>query len=233
MARATLWLHTAAQHGMNARYQLTRLKWFADVISLSSEELATGMQSVMPPPPSTMEFAQTRSATATDDLFSKVDANSNGSVDETEMTAFTDKMKTETRRDSPSSFSELDTDSDGLLSQAEFDAVKPGGPPDGAGGMQGAGGPPPAGGAGRPGGAQATESTSSSTTYDALDTNEDGTVSEMERLAGALKDFVNAGESNTATSTVDENILKLAQLVYEQIASGTTANSTSTLDATA
>ena len=202
--------------------------------SLSSEELGSGMHSVMPPPPSTMEFAQGRNATsATDDLFGKVDANSDGSVDEAEMTAFTDKMKTETGLDSPSSFAELDSDSDGLLSQAEFDAGKPSGPPGGSGAMQGAGGPPPAGGPGGPGGAGATKGTesASSTTYDPLDVNEDGTVSEMERLAGALKDYVSTNESGTATSSVDENIRKLAQLVYEQIATGTT--STSTLDATA
>lgn len=202
--------------------------------SLSSEELGSGMQSVMPPPPSTMEFAKGRHATAaTDDLFSKVDANSDGSVDETEMTAFTDKMKTETGLDSPSSFTELDSDSDGLLSQTEFDTGKPSGPPGGAGAMQGAGGPPAAGGPGGPGGPKGTQSTesASNTTYDPLDVNEDGTVSEMERLAGALKDFVSTSESSTATSTVDENILKLAQMVYEQIATGST--SSSTLDATA
>jgi len=262
---AALWLHTTAQHGVDARYQLTRLKGVdqaelqtlftgiskksgtsldtAELFtnmdtdangSLSNEELTSGMQSVMPPP-STMEFAQGRNATAaTDDLFSKVDANSDGSVDETEMTAFTDKMKTETGRDSPSSFTELDNDSDGLLSQSEFDAGKPSVPPGGAGAMQGAGVPPPAGGPGGPGGPKGTQSTesASNTTYDPLDVNEDGTVSEMERLAGALKDFVSTSESSTAISTVDEDILKLAQLVYEQIATGSTSTS-STLDAIA
>jgi Ca2+-binding EF-hand superfamily protein len=206
--------------------------------SLSSQELASGMQSVMPPP-STMDFAQSRNTTAaTDDLFSKVDANSDGSVDETEMTAFTDKMKTETGRDSPTSFAQLDSNSDGKLTQTEFDAGKPGASTHGAAATsatQGAGSTPPAGGPGGPGGATgATSASSSDTTYDPLDTNQDGTVSEMERLAGALKDLISTSESGSGSATVDDNILKLAQLVYEQVANNnSTTASTSTLDATA
>lgn len=204
--------------------------------SLSSDELAQGMQSLMPPPPSTMEFAQSRSTNVqSGDLFTKVDSNSDGSVDEAEMTAFTDMMKADTGRDSPASFSTLDADGDGSLTQDEFDAGRPSGPPGGAGGTQGAGGPPPAGapgGPGGPGGPKGAES-SSSVSYDPLDTNEDGTVSELERLAGALKDFVSASESDGSTTSVDENLLKLAQMVYEQIASNGKSSSASTLDATA
>lgn len=204
--------------------------------SLSSDELAQGMQSRMPPPPSTMEFAQSRSTNVqSGDLFTKVDSNSDGSVDEAEMTAFTDMMKADTGRDSPASFSTLDADGDGSLTQDEFDAGRPSGPPGGAGGTQGAGGPPPAGapgGPGGPGGPKGAES-SSSVSYDPLDTNEDGTVSELERLAGALKDFVSASESDGSTTSVDENLLKLAQMVYEQIASNGKSSSASTLDATA
>jgi Ca2+-binding EF-hand superfamily protein len=94
--------------------------------SLTSDELAKGMQNLMPAPPSTMEFAQTRAATGQDDnLFAKVDSNSDGSVDETEMSVFTNKMKAETGGDSPASFAQLDSDSDGTLTQAEFDAANP------------------------------------------------------------------------------------------------------------
>lgn len=194
--------------------------------SLSSDELASGMQSAMPPP-STMDFAQNRSSNSStdgsDDLFSKVDTNSDGSVDESEMTAFTDKMKTETGRDSPISFATLDADSDGKLTQTEFDAGRP------SGGPQGAGGPPPAGG---PGGATATSATDSKT-YDKLDTNEDGTVSELERLAGALNELVSTSESSDASDSTKDKILQLAKQVYEQIASGMSSKSSSTLDATA
>ncbi|MBK9441660.1 MAG: calcium-binding protein [Comamonadaceae bacterium] len=207
--------------------------------SLASDELASGLKDVMPPPPTTMEFAQGRSGMGgNNDLFAKVDANSDGSVDETEMTAFTDKIKTETGRDSPTTFTQLDTDSDGKLTQSEFDAGKPTGGPQGSAngpqGAQGPGGPPPPGG---PGGARGTSesSTADSTSYDPLDTNQDGTVSELERLAGALKEFVNASESSSGSeSSASDAVLKLAKLVYEQIASGgLSLSSTSTLDATA
>jgi Ca2+-binding EF-hand superfamily protein len=205
--------------------------------SLNSDELAQGMQSLMPPPPSTMAFAQSRITSGqSGDLFAKVDSNSDGSVDEAEMTAFTDKMKAETGRDSPASFSTLDADGDGSLTQDEFDAGRPSAPLGGADSTQGAGGPPPAGGPGGPGGPGGTKGaeSSSSVTYDPLDTNEDGTVSELERLAGALKDFVSASESNDGfTTSVDENLLKLAQMVYEQIAANGKSSSASTLDATA
>ena len=201
--------------------------------SLSSDELSTGMKSAMPPP-STMEFAQsrTRSTSKTDDLFSKVDANADGSVDETEMTAFTDKMKTETGRDSPTTFAKLDADSDGKLTQAEFDAGRPQGGPQGAGhaaGVQGAGGPPPPGG---PGGATSASATDSAT-YDPLDTNQNGTVSELERLAGALKEFVSASEGSDSTASNKDSILQLAKQIYEQIAAAGSTQSASALDVTA
>jgi len=220
---------------LNANDAFTTMDSNADG-SLSSDELATGMKSVMPPPTSTLEFAQNHgSNTGQDDLFSKVDANSDGSVDETEMTAFTDKMKTETGRNSPTDFSQLDKDSDGKLTPSEFDAGKPSGGPQGAqggGGIQG--GPPPGGGPGGPGGPAPASGTGStdSTTYDPLDTNEDGQVSELERLAGALKELASSSDSGSSESTHDK-LLQLAQQVYEQVAAGLTEKTTNTLDATA
>ena len=212
--------------------------------SLSGDELAVGMKDVAPPPPSTMDFAQTRNS-RTDDMFSKVDANSDGSVDEAEMTAFTDKIKSVTGHDSLTSLAKLDSDSDGKLTKAEFDAGKPSAA--GAGGVAGASdvagadAPPPAGGPDvAP--ASAPASATDSSTYDALDTNKDGTVSELERLAGALKEFVSASESasesvsesvSKASSTASDAILKLAKLVYEQISSGVSSNSSGTLDVAA
>ena len=59
-------------------------------------------------------------------------------------------------------------------------------------------------------------------------------MSELERLAGALKDFVNATESDSSSATnVDEKLLKLAQMVYEQIAANGKNSSARILDATA
>lgn len=204
--------------------------------SLSSDELAQGMQSVMPPPPSTMDFAQNRTGqSGEDDLYSKVDSNSDGSVDEAEMQAFTDKMKSETGMDNSISFASLDTDGDGKLNQTEFDAGKPSATDStqNASATQGAGGPPPAGGSGGAAGVGATDSQ----TYDPLDTNQDGTVSELERLAGALKSFVDSSDSSDGSSSgskTSDSLLALAKLMYQQISSGvSSATSGNTLSATA
>ena len=90
--------------------------------NLTPDELAKGMKAVLPPP-STMEFAQGRQGgqggpgapdgKGPDNLFAKVDATSDGSVDATELKAFTDKVQSDTGRDSTASFAQLDTNSDG------------------------------------------------------------------------------------------------------------------------
>ncbi|MDP3520352.1 MAG: EF-hand domain-containing protein [Hydrogenophaga sp.] len=99
------------------------------------------------------------------------------------------------------SFESLDTDGNGELSQAEFEAGRPA---------------PPPGGMGAPAGAGGASSSSTSSTYDPLDINEDGSVSEMERLAGALKELAQSAEGNPSGSFYQE-IAKLAQSHYEQI----------------
>jgi len=166
--------------------------------SLNADELGKTMQSVLPPPPSTMAFAQSRSgdggnATATgqagDDLFGKVDSDGDGTVSKTELQALLEAMSGGTASkagvSSDEVFSQLDADGDGSLSEAEFDAGRPSGPGTEAGGMQATGGmPPPPGGPGGAGGAAGASGSSSATSYDPLDTNEDGVVSAAERLAG-------------------------------------------------
>ncbi len=170
--------------------------------NLNADELGKTMESIMPAR-STMDFAQSRniadgtdsSSAATgeagDDLFGKVDSDGDGAVSKTELQALLEAMSggtaSQTGVSSDDAFAALDTDSDGSLTQAEFEAGRPTGdgaqtagmPPGGAGG---AGGPRGAGGPGGPGGAGGT---SEATTYDPLDTNEDGEVSLTERLAGA------------------------------------------------
>ncbi len=209
--------------------------------SLSSDELKSGMKQLMPPP-STMEFANSRRQDGvgaeggeTDDLFSKVDNNSDGSIDASELKAFADKIKSDTGQDVSERLGKLDTDGDDKVSKGEFEAGRPKGP-EGTGGKrpahgpQGAGGPPPAGG---PGGAQPA-SASSSTTYDPLDTNQDGTVSEMERLAGALKELAQSTQSDSSGNTEKTEIAKLAQKLYDQIsASMASQSSESSLSALA
>lgn len=251
--------------------------------SLSSDELGEGMKSLMPPPPppSTMDFAQTRSSSgsastgsAGDDLFSKLDTDGSGGVSNDELQALFDKMASDSGASNTSGpsasdvFSKLDTNGDGALTQTEFDAGRPQGPQDGQG-VQGAGGmppPPPPGGGGGPAGAGGSSASSSaSTTYDPLDSNQDGTVSLAERLAGSTKsdpvqalfkamdanndgavnkteteafaqklsDLVaqsaNSSESTASSKTANQgfDVARLAQMLYDQVASGLSSASQS------
>ena len=143
--------------------------------SLSSEELAEGMKDVMPKP----------GGDQGEDLFAKADADGDSLVSKVEMQILLAKMtgegaegtsSTEDTSASDELFAKLDSDGDGSLSQTEFDAGRPD-----AGGQaaQAPGGAPPAGGPGGGGGGVAGV-----TTYDPLDTNEDGEVSLAERMAG-------------------------------------------------
>lgn len=217
---------TGTTHSTSTQELFTQMDANSDG-SLSSDELEKGMKDVLPPP-STIAFAQSRSADNAgeqDNLFAKIDANSDGAIDQTELKAMTDKIKADTGQDAGDLFTQLDTDSDGKLTSSEFEAGRPTNGIQGAEGPQG--GPPPAGGPGGAGGAG--KSNSSSTTYDKLDTNQDGTVSEMERLAGAIKDLAASATTGDQASTDSLAADKLAELVtqvYEKIAQGLAQPST-------
>jgi Ca2+-binding EF-hand superfamily protein len=144
--------------------------------SLSGEELAEGMKSVMPKP----------EGDPGEDLFAEADADGDSLVSKVEMQILLAKMtgedaegtsSTEDTAASDELFAKLDSDGDGSLSQTEFEAGRPSGPE----GAPPAGGPPPAGGAGGGGGGGGVAGVA---TYDPLDTNEDGEVSLAERMAG-------------------------------------------------
>jgi hypothetical protein len=143
--------------------------------SLSSDELSQGLRELMPPPASTLAFAQSRGA-----------ANDDSSEDP---------------------FAALDADGDGQLSRAEFEA----GRPEPGRGPRGAGGPPPV-----QAGSDSSAAATSSTVYDPLDVNQDGTVSQIERLAGQLKELAQAGTGDEAQGASAE-IAALAQKLYDQI----------------
>lgn len=145
--------------------------------SLNSEELSQGMRDLMPPPPSTLEFAQSRGA-----------ANDEGGEDS-------------------DVFAKLDTDGDGQLSRAEFEAGKA---QRHEGGPHGPGGPPPSSS-----GSSTTSSTS--TDYDPLDANQDGTVSQIEKLAGQLKELAQAAGSDGSQGSANSDIAALAQKLYDQL----------------
>jgi Ca2+-binding EF-hand superfamily protein len=167
--------------------------------TLSKDELEAGMKSLMPPPSSTLDFAQQRGGAGLD-LFSKLDADGSGGLGVSELSPLLDKMAAGRAGSGTASgdvssaadaavFKKLDTDGDGAISKDEFSAAmqKVGG---GGGHHHG---PPPA--AAADAGSQAsTGSTGSSSTAatDPLDTNGDGVVSAQERAAGALKDMVSS-----------------------------------------
>jgi Ca2+-binding EF-hand superfamily protein len=212
--------------------------------ALSSGELQKGMQALFPPP-STMAFAQSRTGTTgttdsqgQDDLFAKVDTDGSGALSEDELNALSERMQADGMGGEAPSFSKLDSNGDGSLSQAEFEAGRPA-PPQGAAQGQGPmGGPPPMGGPGGPGGAGGAQASSSTSSADSeLDTNGDGVVSELERLAGNLKQLASAAESDSSGDAVNAEIAKLAQKLYDQISThwlgSSTSSGTSSLSATA
>ena len=103
--------------------------------SLSSDELAKGMKDILPPP-STMDFAQSRTddagaaKTPSKALFAELDVNGDGSLDATELQVQNDRVQAETGQDTSDAFARLDSDGDGKLSTTEFAA---GAPPAGGG----------------------------------------------------------------------------------------------------
>lgn len=200
--------------------------------NLSQDELGEGMKSIMPPPPSTMDFAQSRSGSG-DDLFGKLDTDGSGAVSQDELQALLDKVASDHGTNSASAssgsdmFAKLDTDGNGSLSQAEFKAGRPqdGQGPQGAGGMP----PPP------PGGAMGSKDTGS-TSYDPLDTNEDGVVSAEERMAAttsndslqALFKAIDTDGDSTISSTESETFIQ--ELTAQYNAASTSAQEKARLD---
>lgn len=177
--------------------------------SLSQDELGKGMKEILPPP-STMDFAQSRS---------------NNSTSSSDTTANSDL------------FAKLDADGDGSLSETEFDAGRPQNdattqashPTQGAGGPPPPAGPPPAGGTGG--------SSNASTTYDPLDTNQDGTVSLQERMAASststdplqalFKAIDTDGDSKISSSESESFIQQLTSQLEATAQSGQSTSSAS------
>ncbi|MFO6420070.1 XopAW family type III secretion system calcium-binding effector [Hylemonella sp. W303a] len=188
--------------------------------SLSQAELEEGMRSLLPPP-STMDFAQSRGAEGVDDLFGKIDTDGDGKVSSDELQALYEKMGIE--EDATERFAELDTDGDGSLSQTEFEAGRPQPP----GGM-----PPP------PPSADASDSSDSTTDalqalLDALDSNGDHQVSdeEAQSFLEQLNEEQQAAQSGQGSESSTQRLTLLVQQAYAQLSAtfssqGTTVNAT-------
>lgn len=157
---------------------------------------------VMPPPPMKPE-----------DAFKKIDGTNKGFITETELASaivqFSPEGMNRSKADAQSvakeAFSKMDANADGKVTSAEFKDAAPknspnGGPPQGRPSGPPPGGPPPGGGAGGPAGAKGGTAASTDKSTDPADTNQDGTVSETERLAYASKQQT-AGSTASLNST--------------------------------
>ncbi len=162
---------------------------------------------VMPPPPLKPE-----------DAFKKIDSANKGFITESELASaivqFSPEGMNLSKADAQSvakeAFTKMDANADGKVTSAEFKDAAPknspnGGPPQGRPSGPPPGGPPPGGGAGGPTGAKGGATASASKNTDPADTNQDGTVSETERLAYASKQptlgsTASTNTTNTSTS---------------------------------
>ena len=148
--------------------------------------------------------------------FKQVDGTNKGCVTEAELASAIVQLSPEGVRlslaDAQSvaqeAFTKMDADRDGKVTLGEFKAAAPShsphdGPPPGLpsgppGGGPPPGGPPPGGGASGPTGGQGATTTRSNQTFDPADTNQDGAVSEMERLAHQSKQLTEAAPTSAA-----------------------------------
>lgn len=139
--------------------------------------------------PGSSSTSATSGSSRGDRMFAKVDSDSSGSVDATELQGMLDDISGKTGKDLGSSadlMTKFDSDGNGSLSQSELgDGMKslmpaPSSTVDFA--QQKMGGMPP------PPPPDDATSASSSTSTDPLDTNGDGTVSAEEKAAGQLAD---------------------------------------------
>lgn len=132
------------------------------------------------------------------ELFKSLDTQNKGFLTQSQFESTTSTISAEGAilvgqegEDAAATFARMDSDQDGKLTSAEFEAGAPSGPPPAqaqAGGASGAQGgsrpPPPPGGGGGAGGASTVSKSSSD---DAADTNQDGTVSAAEKMAAQIK----------------------------------------------
>ncbi len=135
----------------------------------------------------------------------RLDTDGDGRLSKSEFTSLKAPPAREGQEapDTEEIFDRVDTDGDGALTVDELSsdmaANKPSGPPPG-----GSGGGPGGGGPGADS-SSASSATSEDETYEAADTNQDGTVSQAERLAWQIKQAISAyqasAEPQTATTT--------------------------------
>ena len=150
-----------------------------------------------------------------EDAFKKIDSTNKGYITESDLASAIVQFSPEGMRLSQTdaqsmakdAFTKMDANADGKVTSAEFKDAAPknspnGGPPQGRPSGPPPGGPPPGGGAGGPPGAKGANATSFNKSTDPADTNQDGTVSEMERLAYASKQQTLGSTASTTTTNI-------------------------------
>ena len=163
---------------------------------------------------SVQESRDSRSA----EIFASADTNGDGTVTADELAADMASHAPkggsgDTSQMAADLVSRADTDGDGVLSADEFKAAAPKGGPHGAGGPPP--GPPPTGQAD----STSSASGSSEKTYDAADTNKDGTVSMSELLASLQS-------SSTAASGFSTDVSDMLTQLISKLTDATTTSST-------
>ncbi|CAN7743586.1 EF-hand domain-containing protein [Duganella sp. LjRoot269] len=144
-------------------------------------------------------------------VFGDLDADKDGKVNKDEFVSGL-KSKGVSADDAAKQFDAIDTQKSGSITQSDLETAiksgsfapkRPEGGAGGPGGAQGGGKPPEgAGGAGGAGGAS-----SSTKTYEAADTNQDGTVSEQEQL---VYDVSHPSDKASDASKIGNNVDELA-----------------------
>jgi hypothetical protein len=148
-------------------------------------------------------------------MMSELDPNNTGKVTKDQfISSLTAKGVSST--DATKMYDSIDTQGSGSITKSDIEtAIKTGNlkpPSGGPQGSGGAGGPGGAGGAGKPGAAGgAGGASSSSKTYEAADTNQDGVVSAQEAAVYALKHTPASSAESTKTdpSKLGNNVDKL------------------------
>ncbi|RQO37281.1 hypothetical protein DBR37_03585 [Herminiimonas sp. KBW02] len=182
-----------------------------------------------PPPPSS------------DDIFASLDSKNQGYLDKESLQAAFDANSSDTEANAAKVeeiFKALDVDGDSKISKEEFAAgmeqLAPQGAAaaDGSGAVQEAKGAPPARGGGG-GGAEST----AATTYEAADTNQDGTVSLQELVLYQMSHATESKAQDDAKTSMDAVLKIMTQLAqtYGQFESGVadTRSNVNTISATA
>lgn len=141
--------------------------------------------------------------------FDKMDADGNGSLDKSEISSLAEKMSEKSGQSISADdlMGKMDSDEDGQVTQEEFKAGRPQGPPPGIMGMSG-------------GGTESllslmnasedTEETSSAT--DELDANGDGVVDSEEAGAGIenmIQQYLNNVSSTSGQNTAESGLISL------------------------